>query len=744
MTTKVFVPSGKRRNHRLDSYSVNKISYLSHVDGIRGLAILLVVAFHIFVGKVSSGVDVFLFIGGLLFLRSQIKNAFSDNGISSLQAVIRILRRLAPSLIVVTLTTTLASLYIYPPASWKNILVDSSSAVGYWINWRLGITGQDYASANSEVSPFQHLWSMSAQMQIYMFLLFVVFLFAHTYRLTGKRGGFEKWKKSLEIFVLIISSLSLIYATWMNFSGNQLLNYFDTFSRFWEIGFGALFGYVVMHHLVFSKSLRWILSTIGFSAILLTGVFLDGAQQFPGILTLIPIVGALLVVSAGQLPKTEERNFSNLGPVFLMESKVMKFFGKISYSLYLWHWPILILPIKATGLSSLDPAIFIPVIASSIVLAYLTNRFIEEPFRQKKKPQRASVRSVLSRSYRVRAIRRSPGVIYPVIVVLLTFSAIITSSSPVIFDAGYKVRTTLAEKRINELGERDYIYPGAEAFTVGKEVVESAPLLPDPTLPVSQMMPRTQDDECYSDFSDTEIKIVNKFGKPCEYGDTESEKTLYVIGGSHSEHYMPALEEIAKRRNFKIIPILKMGCPLYQNIKWNGEDYPECIEWSDKVIEYIENNPPEMGIFMTGTRPSGILGDGPEMVPDWYHEASKKISDMGIHQYLVRDNPWMMIENGSSIQKDVRICMSEGHSEEECGEPVEGYILEENPMKDAYLDIPGKTIIDLGNAYIKDGFAHSVVGNIMVYRDSHHMTSQFTRTLNKPLEKQMFPGPYEI
>lgn len=720
--------------HRANTSEVrNSNSYLTYIDGLRGLSIALVVIFHIFVGKVSSGVDVFLFVGGVMLLSSQINNSANPNGTTMFQSIIRIIRRLAPALVLVTSVTIILAMFVYPPISWKNILDDSVSSITYSINWKLGLAGETYAKAGQEVSMFQHLWSMSAQMQIYVFIIFLVYAIQFIFNRKHTIEGKNRQRKITIAIVSILTVLSFIYATYEMFN-NQTLNYYSPFSRFWEIGLGALIG-LFFRKVALAPALRWILSIIGLVLIFSVGLFLNGAQQFPGYLTLIPIVGAAMILFSGiSYGDKENRNWKRFGMVMVLETKPFQVLGKISYSLYLWHWPLLIIFVHMTGEDSRNPKVFLPVISLSLGLAWLTMKFVENPLRQRVKPERGNP---FTAEYYRRIVRTDPpkGIIAASVSLVVAFAII--SMSPAILKVGQDYISKVNQEKIQQAGGWDKSYPGAATTLYNVPAPSDVPIQPELSN-IDSMMPLTQPDKCFTDFGNGELVLNKPDGSPCQYGDTDSNKTLYVVGGSHSEQYIPALDNIGKKRHIKIIPILKMGCALYQDIKWDNTDFPECYQdWSPKAEQYIKDNPPTEGVFMVSTRPATIQGDGPEVVPSYYVDVFRRLADAGIKIYGVRDNPWFTQNYGE--EKDVRQCVSDNpHNVEQCGQEGSKTLLPTNPANTSY-NIPTMVNIDLTKAFLnRDGYAEPVIGNILVYRDSHHLTSQFVKTLEPELERQMF------
>ena len=718
--------------------SQNKFSYLTHVDGLRGFAIGLVVFFHVFVGKVSSGVDVFLFIGGLLFLTTQMKNASNPQGLTFTQSFTRIIRRLAPTLIVVSSIITIAAMIIYPPAEWSRIFRDVSSAVLYFINWTFAFSGESYISAGQEASLFQHMWSMSVQLQIYLFIMVIVYVLAQVFSVRYTQNK-SSWEKTIYIIIGIVPIASFVYATWLN-TYNQTLNYYSTVSRFWEIGCGALFGALLLRHCMFMKVLRHILGIIGFILIIFTGVVLNGVEQFPGYLTIVPLLGALFIICAGQLPFGEQRTWKNLGVIKVLETRPLLFVGKISYSLYLWHWALLILVIHFTEQEKVSVWLGLVVIALSILLATATLYCVEKPLRQKEKPFRSQAFTV---KYIKKAWQKSDVLWKPITAIILTIVCIFTASSPLLFTAHSEIQKYAAQRAIDKHGGLYETYPGARILANNnKNYPNNVPIQPSPHDEVKEMMPPTWYDECYTGFDNDELVWQGKDGKDCVYGDPHSDNTLYVIGGSHSEQYMTALDDIGKKDGIKIIPIIKMGCPMVNEGKWNGEDFSDCDRWADKANRWIIDNPPTMGVLLTSTRPHTILGKGQDMVPPEYHDVFKQYDEAGIHIFTIRDNPWMMqtdpdTNEETDSQKDVRLCISNGNNPQDCGAVQKNALADTNPAIEGYRDIENITHIDFTPLFCQDGTCPAIIGNVLVYRDSHHLTNLFVKTMSPFIENEL-------
>ncbi|MEY8567579.1 acyltransferase family protein [Corynebacteriaceae bacterium 7-707] len=744
-----------RRTHRRD------------IDGLRGLAIALVVVFHVFVGRVSAGVDVFLLIGGVFFFAPQIRNALNPAGLTPVQSVVRILRRLYPALLTVVSAVMLLALAVYPVSRWAQAAGDATSSLLYVQNLHLAAEGKEYSAVNRDVSLFQHIWSMSVQMQIYLGSLLVIVVIAALFRGRGRTGS-----RVLHRALSVATVLSFGYAVWLGVH-DQAMNYYSPFSRFWEIGLGGLFGIWMVGRGIpwVWRWLRWPAGVLGLALIVLTGLVLDGAAQFPGPWTLVPLAGAVLVIVAGTpvlepdgdrvRAAAEGRTVASVGVTRLLEGRVPQFLGQTSYGLYLWHWPLLVLAtylfsdtagtqgqsigtgsgtgdglagITATLGTGRGVAVGTGVVAVSLVAAWLTHRWVETPLRQKGKPERSWM--LWDRRYWAALLRSRAKTV--TVAVLVVASAVVLSSERLVH-----MGTTGPTLVAGVDGPEDDDYPGPRAFLEGAPVPEGVDVQPAAVWDRETMLPQISLDGCLVGVEGEDLVFTRDKGAsdvPCAYGDTDSDRTMYLAGGSHSEHFIPALDIIGRERGIRVVPMVKMGCVLGMQIeRLRGGDYEECYAWQEKVTRHILDNPPTDGVFMTSTRPTARTGAGPDQVPDGYVDVVRRFSEAGIHTWGVRDNPWRQTDGtlGNSM-----LCVADGGDPDECG-PSAAELLEDNPALDAYrgLDI---THIDLTAAYCRDGVCPAVVGNVLVYRDGNHFTPTWVTMMAPELSRQMYhPDPVD-
>lgn len=264
------------------------------IEGVRTVATLLVAIYHIWLGRVSGGIDVFFIISGFLITTSLLSRLERTGTIHAGNFILGLARRLFPQALFVIAFIASFSLLILPKVEWGSIISHMIASVLYFENWRLAIDAVDYLAQDQSASPFQHYWSLGVQMQFY--ILWLV-LFTLLYKFTRKILNFPVRKTFLTVLVFLFS-ISLIYSIYQT-TINQPWAYFDTFTRMWEFSIGGILA-ILIPYLRFNKPFSVFLGWIGLFIICMTGILLPVSTVFPGYLALVPISGVLLILIASE------------------------------------------------------------------------------------------------------------------------------------------------------------------------------------------------------------------------------------------------------------------------------------------------------------------------------------------------------------------------------------------------------------------------------------------------------------
>ena len=347
-----------------------KINYRPEIDGLRAIAVLAVIIYHaqisinnfqIFRGG-FIGVDIFFVISGYLITGIILKELISTGTFSFIHFLQRRIRRIIPALFVVIIASFIIAWFYLLPINFINFSKSSLFSIGFTSNFYFWLSGELYESENSLFKPLLHTWSLAVEEQFYIF--FPIFLLLI----------FKFLRKYLLIIFIIIFILSLFLADWgsKNYPSSS---FYLIQTRLWELLSGSILSYIE----IFSsnkrklKVLNSFMPSLGLFLILFSFLFYDHSIFHPSFITIIPIVGVCLII---RFANKEEFTTK------ILSTKYFVGFGLISYSLYLWHYPIFAFArIKDSSPSSFDKLEWLFL---TLVISVLSYFFVEKIFRNKK------------------------------------------------------------------------------------------------------------------------------------------------------------------------------------------------------------------------------------------------------------------------------------------------------------------------------------------------------------------------
>jgi peptidoglycan/LPS O-acetylase OafA/YrhL len=685
--------------------------YRHDLDGLRGIAIALVAMFHVWFGRVSGGVDVFLVLSGFFFGGSVLRTALTpDSLLSPTPEIRRLVRRLLPALVVVLAGSAILTILIQPETRWETFADQSLASLGYYQNWELASSASNYLRAGEAVSPLQHIWSMSVQGQFYIAFLALIFSFAWAFR-----RGLDKYMRiSLVILLSSLTVASFVFAVFAH-AANQSSAYYNSFARAWELLLGALVGAVVPY-IRWPMWLRTGAAVVGLAAVLSCGALINGVKEFPGPWALVPVGATVLIILAAANRQADPSTRDRMPlPNRVLAAAPLVTLGAMAYSLYLWHWPLLIFWLAFSGHRSagfFDGAV---VLLVSAVLAYLTTRYVENPLRY-----RASATSTRPRPVPLRVRFRRPTIVLGSAVALLGVTLTATSFT-------WREHITVQRANGKELaGLSAADYPGARALT-NHVRVPKLPMRPT-VFEAKKDLPETTMDGCISDFLNS--ALIN-----CTYGDKAATRTIALAGGSHAEHWITALDLLGRLHHFRVVTYLKMGCPLSTEavpiIVGGSIPYPQCHEWVDRAMTKLVADHPDY-VFTNSTRPrTAQHGD---VMPASYLGIWQILSDNNIGILGIRDTPWMFKKSGPFEPAD---CLADGGNPTSCGMKRSDVLDERNPTLDFVGQFPLLKPLDMTDAVCRKDVCRAVEGNVLVYHDSHHLSATYVRSMSAELGRQI-------
>lgn len=506
---------------------------------LRAVAVGAVLIYHLWPARFPGGfvgVDVFFVISGFLITAHLLRSA-EDGGIRLGRFWANRARRLLPLAGVVLLATIGAVLLFLPESTWLASLRHIIASSLYVENWQLARSAVDYLSRDEAPPITQHFWSLSAEEQFYivwpLLLLAATFIAVRIvrHRSEASRAVAIRWGAFVAIALVFLASLG--YSLWLT-GAQPSLAYFATTTRAWEFAAGGLLAFLAHRGVASADAitedattrstgmlvLRTTASWAGLLLIAGTVLLLPEGTPFPGFAALLPVVGAALFIWAGDVRRA-------FAPTLLSRVRPLTYLGDISYGVYLWHWPlIIVLPsITGTPLRTVDKVI---IIAVSIALGAVGKVLIEDRFR-------------FAPFWRANTRRGFyPALVSMAAVVGISFGSILI------------IQTTV---------------PGSEA-------VESLPSLEqgtgtDPDKPlVPTIANRVSDKVGMYDCFDLDRSGPHH----CSYGPEDAEISIALVGDSHAAHLIPALVEAATANGWKLRTYTGLGCDALLTLCAGGDE----------------------------------------------------------------------------------------------------------------------------------------------------------------------------
>jgi len=629
------------------------------IEGLRGLAILLVVAYHAGVPGFSggyTGVDVFFVLSGYLITGLLMDEIRSTGRVRFAAFYARRARRLLPAAFTVLVATLLIGRVLYPPVDHRELANTALSTALYVSNLYFARSATDYL-AESDTNPLLHTWSLAVEEQFYLFWPALVLLGFAGLR-TRIREGRLFWTMA------VMGALSFGLCVWLTV-GSQPLAFFLLPTRAWEFALGAIARMAPSAASLDSwrsRSLAW----IGLIAVLFAGLRFDADTAFPGAVALIPVAGTALLLGSGAINPVA-------GPFRVLSSAPMQWLGRLSYSWYLWHWPILIYAHAFRFLEGTMPSVAMALVA--LGLAALTHVLIENPIRFHR---RLSARPWLS----------------------LAGALVLTLTG-----AGAALMTRL-------VGARQATSPEHIIYTQARD------------------LPPIYDDGCHlSNFDE----MVNA----CEYGDSGSAQTMVLFGDSHAAQWFPPLEQLARQHRLRLVSMTKSGCPAAAVVLENqqlGRVYTECTNWRDLAVERILELRPRVVVISQFSGYIAVPGTGSRWTTsaeEWRAGVERTLSvfdSAGIRTVTIADTPFPGFDVPSCL---ARAAWSPMLHRSRCGfQRMTGRLQLAHDIDRAVAGSHTlRRFVDLTTAICDSAACNPQRDGVVRYRDAHHLTTRFAISL---------------
>ncbi|WP_249777112.1 acyltransferase family protein [Arthrobacter sp. C9C5] len=642
---------------------------------MRSLAVLMVVTYHVWFGRVSGGVDVFLLISAFLMTLQFVGRYERGSQMALIKHWLHLFRRLLPAAALVILSALAASYVLLPRTRFPDVVSQSWASLFYVENRVLQADAVDYYAADhATASPLQHFWSLSIQGQVFILwpLIFAVAaVLARRFRL--------RYRALLCYIFAAIFLASLSFSIFYT-ATSQTQAYFDTGARLWEFALGTLLALFLPGLTFLSRSVRVVLGWVGVLAMISCGFILDVEGAFPGFVALWPTLAASCVITAGQTN-------SRWGVDRILSAGPLVKLGDNSYALYLWHWPVLVLALAWSGKEHAGWLSGSIIIAMSLGLAFLTTRFVEKPWRSWAWPEARRRRAALA--------------------VALCLAVVAVPLTAVQLQQHFQAQAVMSQAQRNNPGALALL-PG---FVSGAD--SDAAILPTPAL-----LPKdwaTLAGPCNGELEPSNASLRKSCGQ--NEAPVEAAKTVLVLGDSHAQQWLAAIDAVGKQHGWRVYSLLKGGCRFSVLAANVGSD---CNRFNAAVRDEVTANPPDaiitVGTMAAPSSPAEQLVPGLEATAAYWHQR-------GVDMVAIRDNPRFNFNMAECV-------VVKGAENPDCRLSQRDVLALKSPLAALQGRAPGLSIVDMTDLICDGETCPGVVGNTYVYKDNNHLSRTYVASMS--------------
>lgn len=646
------------------------VNYRSDIQGLRAVAIILVVLSHagIFFSGGYIGVDVFFVLSGYLITGLLIGEYSQTNRIKFCTFISRRLKRLLPSLLIMIIVVLTITPFLISNFEFLQQTMSSRYASTWTSNLYFSLSTINYFSELQTRDLFLHTWSLSVEEQFYL-IWPVLLLFLLKFS-SSKENATYLNSKFIALLVIVFSSslaLSFYWAT-----TNPLWVFYMMPSRIWQFTIGAGV-FIWLNNLpihkqssdVTSKIQNNFLGVSGICLIIGSAVLLTPKMHYTSYSSIAASLGTAFIIIAGY------KNSSSLINI-LLSNPVMVWIGNLSYSIYLWHWSILILGFSL-GLKDTISEVF-TLLLFTILISILNYRFIELPF----------WKGSLSRS------STSKSILLSILVMLLSIMFI--------------------QKQSELLNDQDSTIKNLNQHSL-KNVLTSR-----------TDIPVIYSKNCDSWYSSSDIV-------PCVFGNNTASQTVVLLGDSIGVQWFSFLPEIFSEPDWRIIVLTKSSCPMIDEDIYNkrlGKNFDVCITWRNSVLDYLLSIKPSLIILGSSVNYNYTK----QQWVDGSSRLYKKLSEFTENIIVIAGTPKLSFDGPSCLMNVNESMSTKGIISNECGEKIVSSLTYDisdylNIATDRFSNV---ALLDLNELVCPNKFCRAQnAEGLIVYRDQQHLTDTFVR-----------------
>jgi peptidoglycan/LPS O-acetylase OafA/YrhL len=687
------VPARRRGVGRRAGLTGRRAGFRTDIQGLRAIAIVLIVVHHLWPGGLTGGyvgVDVFFVITGFL-ITAMLLDRQPRRPRDFAEFWARRIRRVLPAALLVIAVTGIVTRWVAPSPTWITTARQVLASTVFAENWVLAAGDVNVPAVHSGSSPLHQFWSLSVAAQLY---LLWPLLIAAALWWAARRAGAPRAAVLAVTGAMVAASLGV--SVWWT-SAVPAVAYVVTPTRMWELALGGLVAALPARATTsLPPAVRSGLPWLGIAGIVGAAVWFTSDTAFPGYAALLPTVGTALVLWC--------RPVASWSPDRVLALRPVQYLGGISYSLYLWHWPIIaLLPFVSGPLGTLDKIV---ALIAAIVLADLTRSAVEEPFRRARTPRA------------VRNTYRFGGV--AVLAVALVATLWLSSTTAQVYGAEQPISPAEANA-----GPCFGAASMARGFTRCPQDPAVAPI-PSPKN-AGDDKPVAYQDNCWS--------YAPFLARPvCTFGDGPTRVAL--VG--NTAYWLPTLMKLTQQRNWTITTYLTSRCaPSDTRQRFKPANVTQnCYDYGQWVLDQTAHGQYDLII---ATNREAVLAVGQQT---WV--GTETVARQGFRSYLQSwaegGTPIVVLHDlpyPSPTTGPIPDCLA-AHPKhpDRCNGTPESWRWH-YPFSAAADGVAGVHVVDMTRYFCTATVCPAVIGGVTVYFDGTHMSATYARTLSPYLADEL-------
>lgn len=681
------------------------------IEGLRAIAVVAVVLYHAGIPGVAGGyigVDVFFVISGYLITGLLWREVSTTKTVALGHFYAARARRLLPAAATVGIVTAITAAVVLPPLQARRVFVDGIASMLYVGNYRFAAQGTDYMVADLPPSPFQHYWSLGVEEQFYLWWPALIIGTAWLVRRSRPlRPSAVSAAAPYAVILALVGTASLAAAViWTRISPPWA--FFSLPTRAWELAAGGLVALTLNQW----KRLPLLPATVagwgGLALILLTCTQLGPHTPYPGTSALLPVLGTALVIGTGGVT-------GGMGVGRVLCPPVMRAIGRVSYSWYLWHWPVLLLLPPLLG----DPGGLPGRLAATTVsagLAVITMHAVENPGR---------FAATLRQSARASLVMAgaASGVAACACAMLLT-----AVPTPVGHGAAAPQAKIVALPPAPDPQVSPEEAAVRQAFTQVREALAASVGLhavPSNLNPALAVAPGDKAPV----FVNGCMRSWRDVGQSeCATADTSSPTTVALIGDSHAAMWDPALQQVAEQRHWRLETMAKVTCPFLDIpivSPYLGRKYTECEQWRGEIVNRLQAKPPKLVVISMSRRYHADFSFA-SYDPAWIDKLGRVVAYLrGMGSSVLVLGPV------ADPQSSAPTCLSAHLDDASACAPLRSIAVNGLGIdaEQQATTAAGGHYADLTDLFCTPDRCPMIVGNTLVFRDDNHITTEYSQLL---------------